>query len=182
MCTVEHGEKAALAGRRGRLANALEKSLAKCLDNQMLCWVLHSIVQDNKLCSVLLTLMSLCCRCESLCSTESSHTLNIQGFWFILTYNSNMTSNWAWTLHVNQCVECWFMIVWAVVTSYSIPFPEKNKSQIKMSEPLLNHCIPLVPNQRQFKSWKKNFFFSFTSNLASFWNNGVLFHTTSTIW
>ena len=120
MCTVEHGEKAALAGRRGRLANALEKSLAKCLDNQMLCWVLHSIVQDNKLCSVLLTLMSLCCRCESLCSTESSHTLNIQGFWFILTYNSNMTSNWAWTLHVNQCVECWFMIVWAVVTSYSI--------------------------------------------------------------
>ena len=120
----------------------------------------------------------------SLCSIESPHTLNTQGFWFILTYNNNATSSWAWTLHVNQHVECRFMTVWAVVTSYSIPFPEKSKSQIKMSEPLLNHCIPLVPKQRQFKSQIKQCFvlFFFTSNLASFWNNGILFHTTSTIW
>lgn len=78
-------------------------------------------------------------------------------------------------MQVHDCVSyCNFLF-------HSLPRKEQNNSQITTSEPLLYHYSLCVPKQRQYKAQNKQRFV-FTSNSASFLNNRILFHSTTTIW
>lgn len=78
-------------------------------------------------------------------------------------------------MQVHDCVSyCNFLF-------HSLPRKEQNNSQITTSEPLLYHYSLCVPKQGQYKAQNKQRFV-FTSNSASFLNNRILFHSTTTIW